>query len=235
MIDFHTHILPGVDDGARTPRDSIALLRRLREDGVTRVALTPHFYADETPPRVFFPARERAYRSLLAALPPGERFPEMKLGAEVHYYSGISHLDCLPNLCLAGTNLLLLEMPFSPWEGSALREVLEIGRSRALTVSLAHVERYRGLASRGMWEDLLAGGVLFQVNAESFLSSPLERHRALRALSRGEIAFLGSDCHDLRRRPPRMGELQALLTEKCKADDLAAIGARAAALWNGTN
>lgn len=53
MIDFHSHILPAMDDGSRNIEESLQMLRMLQEQGVERVIATPHFYADENPPDVF--------------------------------------------------------------------------------------------------------------------------------------------------------------------------------------
>ena len=50
MIDFHSHILPAMDDGSRNIEESLQMLRMLQEQGVERVIATPHFYADENPP-----------------------------------------------------------------------------------------------------------------------------------------------------------------------------------------
>ena len=59
MIDFHSHILPAMDDGSRNIEESLQMLRMLQEQGVERVIATPHFYADENPPDVFAPPRGR--------------------------------------------------------------------------------------------------------------------------------------------------------------------------------
>ena len=53
MIDFHSHILPAMDDGSKNIEESLQMLRMLQEQGVERVIATPHFYADENPPDVF--------------------------------------------------------------------------------------------------------------------------------------------------------------------------------------
>ena len=109
MIDFHSHILPGMDDGSKNIEESLALLRMLAEQGVKKVVATPHFYANDESVEKFLARRQQSYESLRAALPAG--MPEILLGAEVRYYQGISRLKELKELCVQGSNLLLLERP----------------------------------------------------------------------------------------------------------------------------
>ena len=59
MIDFHSHIRPGMDDGSQTVEESLTLLEMLRAQGVDTVAATPHFYAGKTPRRCFCAAAGR--------------------------------------------------------------------------------------------------------------------------------------------------------------------------------
>ena len=68
MIDFHSHILPAMDDGSKNIEESLQMLRMLQEQGVERVIATPHFYADENPPDVFLRRRADAWEHLRAHL-----------------------------------------------------------------------------------------------------------------------------------------------------------------------
>lgn len=113
MIDFHSHILPAMDDGSRNIEESLQMLRMLQEQGVERVIATPHFYADENPPDVFLRRRADAWEHLRAHLTQG--LPHVLLGAEVHYFQGISRTAQVRQLCIQDTGVLLLEMPFSGW------------------------------------------------------------------------------------------------------------------------
>ena len=112
MIDFHSHILPGMDDGSKSTQESLEMLDMLRAQGVDTVAATPHFYARENPPEVFLRRRAEAWNRLRPQLTADS--PRVLLGAEVRYFQGISHVDRLHDLCLEGQDVLLLEMPFSP-------------------------------------------------------------------------------------------------------------------------
>lgn len=123
MIDFHTHILPGIDDGSRSADESIQMLRAMPE--VTHVVATPHFYAWENTPERFLRRRTAAWEQLRERL--DDTAPDIRLGAEVCYFEGICRSDELHSLCIEGTNVLLLEMPFEKWSSRALHDLLELG------------------------------------------------------------------------------------------------------------
>ena len=90
----------------------------------------------------------------------------------MRFFDGMSRTQELPLLVLEGTNLLLLEMPFSPWSSRMVEEVLEIQERRGLQVLLAHVERYLPYQEPKVWERLRQGKVLDAVQRQFF--PPLE-------------------------------------------------------------
>ena len=202
MIDIHTHILPRIDDGSSSLDMSIEMLRQERSQGITKVVLTPHFYAAQNSPRVFLERRDRAYEQLLAAWTP--ELPELHLGAEVQYFDGICQMGGLSRLCMDGQTTLLLEMPFSPWSHQAVQDVLELNSRRDIQVILAHIERYCSYAPADVWDRFRDGGVLMQSNASFFLNWRTRR-KALKMFQNGEIQFVASDCHNLTTRPPQLG------------------------------
>lgn len=203
VTDFHTHILPRMDDGSDSPGTTRAMLDAMAAQGIRRAAATPHFYPmREDLPR-FLERRARALERLLSVYDPS-RHPQILPGAEAAYYRGISGSARLPALCLAGTRLLLLEMPFGRWPREAVEEVAALERSAGIKPVLAHIERYIARQRRGTAAYLRESGVLFQANASFFLDSRT-RKRALRMLRDGEIQFLGSDCHNMTGRRPDLG------------------------------
>ena len=199
MVDFHTHILPGIDDGSRKTEESLELLRLERKMGVDTVVLAPHFYADENSPARFLERRSRAWDRLREQLEPG--MPRLLLGAEVQYFEGIGNVEDISSLCIEGTNLLLLEMPFSHWDDRMLRTVMDLHSYGGVRIVLAHIERYRREQPRQLWEELRDFGILAQVNA-SFFDGWFHRRKALSMLKRGEFHLIGSDCHNTVSRPP---------------------------------
>ena len=140
MIDIHTHILPGMDDGSGSLEESLAMAKESARQGVRLLAATPHFYATQEDPERFLQRREKSLALLESAWQEG--FPTLLVGAEVRYFDGISRVEEVSWLTLDHTRILLLEMPFTSWSGRMVDEVLELQRSRGLQVLLAHVERY---------------------------------------------------------------------------------------------
>ncbi len=204
MIDIHSHVLPCVDDGSKSVKESILMLRASAEQGVSEIVATPHFYPDETGPERFLSRRNAAADRLLGVWQDG--FPKLRLGAEVYYFEGISMTDEIDALRIEGTELLLLEMPFMTWSERMIRDIKELNRRRGSTVLLAHIERYLRYQSGDVLDELIDSGVLMQSNAEFFLKWST-RKKACRMLRNGRIHLLGSDCHNMKSRPPVIGEV----------------------------
>ena len=211
MIDFHSHILPGIDDGSRSVEESLALLDQLHAQGVSAVVATPHFYANEQSVDTFLQRRAAAYDRLSAER--ADAAPHIVLGAEVLYYNGISRLEGLDRLCIENTRILLLELPFTRWSSTVVHEVLEIANTMNVTVVLAHIERYQSYQRSGVFDEFYRNGIIMQVNA-SYFADRATRRKALRQLNAGQIHLLGSDCHGVRNRPPRINEATDVIRKK---------------------
>ena len=212
MLDLHTHILPRIDDGSRDVEESIALLSMLKAQGVTRVAATPHFEARGDTPEEFLARRNSAYAELLSAAKDMD-FPKVFLGAEISYFYGFSHMECLSALRIEGTRLLLIEMPMEKWTDAMVNELVSLAAFREYKPVLAHIERYFPFATRRQLTRLRENGVLFQINA-SFVSDKRMRRAAIRFIRRGNVHFLGSDCHRLSFRPPNISEAGEIIISK---------------------
>lgn len=200
MVDFHTHILPNLDDGSKSVRESLELLRLERSQGIDTVVLTPHYYSSQFCPEEFLSRRQSAWEQLSGSLEEGT--PRLLLGAEVQYFESIDNLESLHSLCIQGTKLLLLEMPFCHWDERVVRRVQELNGSNGLQIVLAHIERYLPFSQNDRALELLRrSGILMQVNA-SFFDGWFHRRKALSMLKRGEFHLIGSDCHNMVSRPP---------------------------------
>ena len=143
MIDWHSHILPEMDDGSHDTAESISLVNMQKSQGIETVIATPHFYANDETVDSFLDRRKNAYERLKAEFPEGS--PEIVLGAEVRYYQGISRMEGLKSLRIEGSKLLLLEMPMSSWTEYMVRELIEMSAGSSIKIILAHVERYLAL------------------------------------------------------------------------------------------
>ena len=203
MIDFHSHILPGIDDGSQSTDESLEMLRALKAQGVDTVVATSHFYATHRSPESYLQRRNTAFETLKQVLT--DDCPRIILGAEVLYFPGISRISSLELLCTEGTNLLLLEMPFTSWSESMIAEVNEMARSHRVQLIMAHIERYYFKQKVSVWDEFLSRGILMQSNADFFLPF-WEGRKALKLLREGRIHLLGTDCHNMKDRRPRMDE-----------------------------
>ncbi len=217
MIDWHSHILPAMDDGSRNVEESVSLIKKEMEQGVSRVVLTPHFYANDESLELFLERRSKAYASLKGVL--AEDSPEILLGAEVRYYRGISRMERLKDLRIEGSKLLLLEMPVARWTEIMIRELIEMSAVSGIKIILAHVERYLRLQKKEVWERLYRSGILMQVNA-GFFNSLASRRKAISLLREGKIQLVGSDCHNLSSRPSQIGKAFDIIKNKIGDDFL---------------
>ena len=206
MIDFHSHVLPAIDDGSQNVEESMEMLRALKRQGVDTVVATSHFYATHRSPQSYVQHREAAFEELKQVLT--DDCPRIILGAEVLYFPGISHMDELGSLCIEGTDLLLLEMPFTTWSEAMIAEVNEMARSHRVQLMMAHIERYYFQQRVSVWDGFLRKGILMQSNADFFLPF-WEGRKALKLLREGRIHLLGTDCHNMGDRRPRMDEAVA--------------------------
>lgn len=199
MVDFHTHILPFMDDGSQSIGESLTLLRMLNAQGVHALVASPHYYAEENTPEEFLEKRDWVWRRFEPYLWP--ELPEIHMGAEVQYFEGICAVEDLSLLRIEGSDLLLVEMPFCRWTDRMIEDVLELNERSDVQIVLAHIERYMDKQPKEIWQYLRDCGVLMQSNV-SFFTNWKTRHRAMSMLAKGEIHMLGSDCHNKTHRPP---------------------------------
>ena len=225
MIDLHTHLLPGVDDGAENEAQALALLEAEVEQGVDRLFLTPHFDPRRVSLETFLARREEAFGRLTEAAESAS-VPTMKLGAEVRFCSEVLEED-LYRLTLGDSNYLLLELP-SVTCLTVLEQGVEQMLERGIRPILAHVERY-GLFRHqpGALADLIERGALAQVSA-----GPLWRHKRFSfshaCLARDLAQFVGSDAHHVVSRPPDLDKARAVVSP----DRWNRTQAFARAVWN---
>ena len=98
FVDFHSHVLPGIDDGSKSPEESVKLLNMLVHQGVGVVIATPHYNPSHENVIQFAQRRSRAYENLGRLASGNHSLPKILLGAEVAYYCGISRMDDLDKL-----------------------------------------------------------------------------------------------------------------------------------------
>lgn len=206
IVDLHTHILPCIDDGSSSVEESMKMLRMLWNQGVQTVVATPHFYGNQDRPERFLKRRQHAATELAQAMEGEAELPRIILGAEVYYFQGMSDADALKELTIGGSPYLLVEMPMGKWTDRMYEELLQIREKLDLIPVIAHVDRYiSALSTHGIPQRLDQMPVLVQANAGFFLRGSTRR-MSMRMLKNQQIHLLGSDCHNIGSRPPRMGE-----------------------------
>ena len=188
-VDFHAHVLPGVDHGSDSMDTSLFQLRTARSCGVSRVIATPHFYPNEHSIDEFLECRDTAYDALAAAAADKSLYPDIRPGCEVLFCEGISRLPQLDRFCIRGTKTLLIELPFSDFSESYADDVRNL-TSEGYEVVLAHADRY---ATRSI-ECMLSAGAKIQLNADSLTGLFLPK-RIKPWLHGGSVVAIGSDIH----------------------------------------
>ena len=230
LIDFHSHILPGIDDGSSDLDCTEGLLREELRQGIDVVLATPHFYASHVSIHDFLVRRDRAFeKTQKMCSEKGIHLP-IYCGAEVYYFPGIGDADKMRELTIAGSDILLLEMPFAQWNEDVYQDVKKILYKQGLRVVLAHLERYFEFQkNKNSWIDILNLPVTVQLNAGCAFERK-KRKFALKVLDSDLSAVLGSDCHNLTSRRPNLDTGRAALEKSVGAARMARMDAEAEAL-----
>lgn len=218
FFDLHSHMLAGVDDGAKTPEEMYQMLEMAYEDGVRALCLTPHYS-----PYLFGETGERSEASFaLLQRYVAEKHPDMHLflGHELGY-----HHSCTEALedgrcrTIAGGRYLLVDFPETV-EFYEIQRAMEQLQGSGYFPILAHTERYRSLAKHMDWvEEFVERGGVVQVNASSVEGS-WGRHAQKqwkKLFKLGLIHVISTDAHNLTSRPPKMSACMAFLTKHCSA------------------
>ena len=217
IVDIHSHILPGVDDGSKDLTDSILMAELAVEGGTDTIVATAHSHVPWSNPENHIVDVLSAYRSVsselvkrsipLAILPGMEIWcgKDLKEGIQIGYFLGLN-----------GTNNYLIEFDFDASAQdcrSWIRTVLELGKRPVI----AHPERYTcvqdDITAARRWVE---AGCLLQINKGSpFGSYGRRAAQAARDLLDERLVYcVGSDAHSPYRRTPYMGEIRELLRQE---------------------
>lgn len=204
FADIHTHILPGVDDGARNAQEAMAMLEHAYQRGSRTLFLTSHYrgsYRRVTPEQ-----RRKIFDALRAAA--AVKWPDLQLylGCEIAWSAGVGEkLQLGEILSYAGGDYVLLEFADDASGKTVLQGVDEVLRAGFVPV-VAHAERCsafrKGLTLARQVTDM---GALLQLNADSVMGQwgGFWVKRCCKALLKaGLVSFIASDAHDTASRPP---------------------------------
>ena len=208
LTDYHSHVLPEIDDGAKDVEMSLAILDMMHKQGVKRVIATPHFYAHrEKSVEDYLKQRQEAFEKIKANSP----VENIVLGSEVAIEHDISQLSGIEKLAIQGTNLILLELPYREFENWMIEEINSISYAHKLTVLCAHVHRYVHYYNTAEMQAVLRLKAIFQINHDAF-ENMKERKLVRSIIKNGYPVTIGSDAHNLDSRKPRWD----VLKNKCK-------------------
>lgn len=217
--DIHCHLLPGIDDGAKSTGEMMQMVKIAYKEGIRRIIATPHYH----------PRRGEADAAMVrealdkARVLVGEKFPDMELygGNEVFFRQDAKNmLKSGELLTLAGSDYVLVEFA-SLVDKIQFKSAINMLQMAGYMPVIAHVERYERLQGEYSFiREMAEGGVYFQVNASSVVGeSGGAAKRFIKKLMKQElIHFIGTDAHSPHRRAPLMEKCASYITRKFDKD-----------------
>jgi len=196
-VDFHSHLIPGIDDGSKDIEDSIQMIRRFKELGYQKLITTPHVMSDfyKNDPEIILSGLENLKEELK------KQNIEIEIEAAAEYYldEELENKVKSKEVLTFGDNYLLFELPFVSEPPNLASTVFEM-QTNGYKPILAHPERY------GFWykdfdkyHELRNKGVFMQLNILSLIGhySPETKKIAERMIDEDLISFIGTDCHHM--------------------------------------
>lgn len=196
-VDIHSHLLPKIDDGVQSLKESIELIKKFKLLGYTKLITTPHVISD------FYPNNREIITNKLQSVQNAlkENNIEILIEAGAEYYVDMTFLELIEeqNLITFMNHYVLFETSYHE-KPIILEHVISSLLENGYIPVLAHPERYRYLHQNiENYKHLKAQGVLFQVNAKSLYDhSKVEYKIALKLIKLGLVDFVGSDAHRMR-------------------------------------
>ena len=197
-VDMHSHILPGIDDGAQTMEDSIAMILELKKLGIHKAITTPHVMVDSyrNTPEIILQKQAEVQAELKA------RNIEFQLEVSAEYYldEGFDYYLATDQIIPLSGKYVLFETSYMSRPNSLERQVFDLKMKGFIPV-LAHPERYTFMYDDfSKYQALRDFEILFQVNLGSYcgMYSPTAKKIAHFLAEKGWIDFLGTDAHNFR-------------------------------------
>ena len=189
FIDFHTHILPGLDHGSKSIEETKAQISLFLKHDVREVICTSHFYGHVHRIDDFLERREKSSLVLENYIKENKLDFRFHLSAETLAFVGIENLDRLSELTIGNSSTLLIELPYGPLASNIENSIAKL-KKNGYDILLAHADRYNETDI----ERLISLGAKVQLNA-SALSSLFVKRSYIRWLRDGVCVALGSDIH----------------------------------------
>jgi protein-tyrosine phosphatase len=196
-VDVHSHLIPGIDDGAQTIEDSLELLQSFIQLGYKKVITTPHVMSDfyKNTPEIILSGLEK----VRAAIKEHGLNIEIDAAAEYNLDADFEPLVQQKNLLTFGDNYVLFELPFFQ-EPPMLNDIIWKLKSQGYQPVLAHAERYTFWhKSFDKIEEIRDRGVAIQLNINSLTGhyGPEVKKAGEWMVDNSIVDLVGSDCHNM--------------------------------------
>lgn len=214
VIDVHSHILPGIDDGAHNADETQKMLCMAFEEGIDGIIATPHYDCDMD--KEILKKRTTAYRQTCKCAREMNPTAQIYLGNEILYSEGIVEaLEQKEALTINETPYVLVEFPAYA-EFRYIRQAVQNLQFAGYRPIIAHIERYRGMQSEEHVAELVNMGACMQINASSVMgkSGWTTRIYLLKLMRHGLIHLLGTDAHGSEHRRPKIRECLNYIDKK---------------------
>lgn len=222
MIDFHTHIIPGIDDGSHNVEESVQMLKMSYAQGIDTVVLTSHFRLGEHKIKSWLKQRTENLEKVFDSMTEVERrhIPKMVLASEIEYTAGMNRWDYLDELVIKGTEFIMTEMPFMPWTEQVIKTIDDIALNSPFTPIIPHIDRYMHTFTKMEYiEHFYDMPVIIQMNA-IYINGVANVQFFKPMLDSGVVDILGSDCHGKEWRPQNLGSAIEVVRKVCGQDVL---------------
>lgn len=214
IIDIHSHILPGLDDGAKNMQETIEMIRMAVEEGIDAIIATPHYEVGSVA------EKNARYQEIFEEV--RRYITEHQIPLQLYQGNEIFYSGSIPEILRQGgvrtmnqSRYVLLEFPFGV-EYSSMQRALSILLYAGYWPILAHAERYSTLRKMNRLEELVRMGVHIQLNASAIIGCDGWRTKRYchKLLKNQLVHAIGTDAHGSRRRRPKIRECIAYLDKK---------------------
>ena len=194
-VDLHSHLIPGIDDGAKDLEDSVTIIKELINQGFSKIITTPHIMSDlyKNTPETIHSGLEILKRRL------ANDNIEIDISAAAEYYVDYDFEQRIgnENFLTFGEKYLLIEFSFLEAPRNMYDIIFKL-QLEGYVVVLAHPARYQYFNLKD-YESLINRGVLFQLNLLSLIGyySNQVKTNAKLLIDNKFVSFVGTDCHNL--------------------------------------
>lgn len=216
-VDFHTHVLPKVDDGSDSVEKSYNMLKKMADEGTEVVFATPHCLLSREEEKSFIDRRAAAFENLKAYLEEIGDFdiPEIRLGAEIRVNREMKPFENPELLALQGTDMIMFELPYSDFQPAYTENIYNLSLKANLKPVIAHVERYLSIYDDDDYSELFSiPNVICQISAD-FMENKKTAKFVAGLIEEDFPLVFGSDCHNMTSRPPDMIEIDKKRKKFC--------------------